>query len=521
MLLLVLFEIIFSTQENDIDIDMTLNTSEIDRAYLTVKQCEEKQYIGLNYEEAVNLVNSFNTEDDFKKILEKTLESHLFEVLYDKHKILDKYKFRIFLRNKWDDLTIFARMTNLIDIYTGEIFNEIMFGRLPFDICNFVYKSKDLDPSKCATSNIAHIIISKYIVRLTVLCLSENYLFNKYKEDVRDLYNPINECNDLGLENFYLGLLEKKRINGTFIRQNSYFHQKFDSKIENLEEYKFIYELLEFEFDYILNYVVQTLKQHGNRHNPAFWTNLLKLNLVKFDNLLMNQLIRFKIFNLQKNEGEFFLLFDPKNYTKKRISFLGEEFNFIDGGYEFITDSQSEDVLTLEGCKEINLKNLTVMVDKVYRFANCLPFDLVMTFLQLYSENFKVFIMVNIFKTDKFIYVKIKHIGDPPYNSILNRHRDRNDITQEVREELREKHERGLTPKFTPIFEYTKEYFFRRPDNFVGNATMSRCLKLSCGHYIGEECLEEWFTYGLGKCQYCRKDVFILGYFEHETYLVE
>ncbi|KAF9764091.1 hypothetical protein NGRA_0850 [Nosema granulosis] len=517
---LIFFGFCFSTQ-NRYKTKRNLYLTEEYNECISLDKQQKTSFSGMTYNEAVDTLLTFKTEDDFRTISTLIRNSLIFRGLEERNKEYAKYCESMF--SNFDEVSQTVKIYKILKLNFVKIFYNLFNGNTDFKLSKFFLRTLSIKTTDVNVDTMPYLLLLNSIHRMSILCLCENYLFERFNKNAIQIYSP-----NLGIPLFagarfyyYLNRVDD-RTGKDFISKNSQFYQELRLILNGVEKYSFAFELITFELTHIFYVLTNSLEMSRSRLCGDFERENYSKD--KINSLFFNLTIREDMNRAQETNGLFYILFAPHvtNCSDRRISQICGIDTFLKSKYRKITKQNISIPKRFKDCESIKIDTLKDLKMRKIRFTELIMFDFFMTILQLYSENFSSYILVDILQKNEFIDIQVSYLGEhPPYDSILNKYKEENDITQEVRDELDEKHKSGAEPKFTPIIDFTKEYYFKRPDNFIGDAVVSKCLKLSCGHYIGEENIEEWFKNDMEKCQYCNKHVFIVGYFEHETYLIE
>jgi hypothetical protein len=221
-----------------------------------------------------------------------------------------------------------------------------------------------------------------------------------------------------------------------------------------------------------------------------------------------------QIFNPKKSS--MFLFFFGKGYKNEEISQVSVSTKF----------PTSENLLSIfkgfsfekKNSGNISPSNLVDdFANKAIYFDNEYT-DLLLSQLHLFSVLHETEILIKMTKIgENKNSIEIQKIEDNFHlNLKLRSLKERHDSTKEMEKLIKRNIIEGKLHGFTTVVNI-KSYTFKKPSpGSVG--TLSICLRLSCGHFIGKELLAEYFYMLNHKCHLCRQDATVANYFETIVY---
>jgi hypothetical protein len=155
--------------------------------------------------------------------------------------------------------------------------------------------------------------------------------------------------------------------------------------------------------------------------------------------------------------------------------------------------------------------------------------DIYISQLKYHCELSKLDVLAEIKKIDDSTSsIRVINIGsDYTVDLFLDCLKEKCDSTKKIKELLEKNIKEDKLHSFTTVLDLIT-YSFKKPTDLdAGNLTEeiskkpSKCLRLSCGHFVGEELLEEYFTKLEFKCHMCNIKTTIKHYFEAEVFQEE
>ncbi|KAF9764082.1 hypothetical protein NGRA_0849 [Nosema granulosis] len=398
-------------------------TLDCDIGWTMIENLEKTKQPIMSYEEAIKLLDNLKTEDDLVKISSQISRSKIYEEFAERY---EKYsEFCNLYKHEFEKEEEAKKVYIEIKKFFPRIFCDLVKGNIMFPLAKIIYKTHSIPPKKVHFGTVGHVFMLTFLRRITILCLCESYLFEKLGKDTRQIYNPKENISMFIDTAFYNTLSQNgKSLSYNFIQPNSYFYTKLKTQ-ELKDEYKFAYELIIFEFQYLMLYVTNYFKFQKESFTPKLEFYKAKYKCEKANHAVIhdtffNSTILNKIKEIRHSEDKARLLFHPREKFNVNFSF-GDGYSFINENnlinFYFVSpEPGTEKDLTY---KTLELGDLVDLKTQHLPFTNSISFNLVMSIFQFYSDKYTLFISVE-FSLQNVITAKIVHLGIQPYDQILS-----------------------------------------------------------------------------------------------------
>jgi hypothetical protein len=136
----------------------------------------------------------------------------------------------------------------------------------------------------------------------------------------------------------------------------------------------------------------------------------------------------------------------------------------------------------------------------------------------LYAIKKEVLIKISKFQISR-VSIEIVNIGSTyPLDLILESLKRECDSTKEMNKRIVRNIADDKVHTFTTVMDL-KTYDFSKPSE-DSKPIETKCLRLSCGHFVGQELLKEYIYDLKFKCHMCNRQATMENYFETSVYEV-